>query len=50
MSVGNLYRFYASKGEIAAAGAEYCLHEKAEVVEFAISDSTGQLQTRGSFT
>ncbi len=49
MSVGNLYRFYASKEEIAVAGAEYCLCEKAEAAEAAISDSASAFEQLHAF-
>jgi len=44
MSVGNLYRFYKNKEAIAAAGAERCMQEQAEVSEAAAQDKTNSLE------
>jgi len=37
MSVGNLYRFYKNKEDIAVEGARACMADKAEAAEFAAS-------------
>jgi len=47
MSVGNLYRFYKNKADIAVAGARYCMTEKAEAGEQAAAQAdSGMLKIR----
>jgi len=44
MSVGNLYRFYKNKEDIAVAGARICMAEKAEAGENAAAQADSAMQ------
>ena len=44
MSVGNLYRFYRNKEEIAVSGARCCMSEKAQVAEQAAEQVDGGME------
>jgi len=44
MSVGNLYRFFKNKADIAVAGARACMVEKAEAGEMAASRADTSMQ------
>jgi len=44
MSVGNLYRFYKNKEDIAVAGTCACLQEKAELAEAVTSEADSAMQ------
>jgi len=49
MSVGNLYRFYKNKEEIAVEGARSCMTDKALVGEMAAADTPTAMQALRSF-
>jgi len=44
MSVGNLYRFYKNKEDIAVAGTYACLQDKAEMAEAVASEAESAMQ------